>query len=234
MTGVDDRLGIAQLLANTAMELATTDGDEALAAITRSALESLPGADYAAVAYLEDRKKVAVRTQTDPIMTRIDDLQTELQEGPCLSTMQEGAAVTRVDDFAGESRWPDFSAQAVDLGVRSCRSFRLSVGEQTLGTLSVFARAPHAFSADTEVLGELFATHASVALAGTRRERQFIEAVRNRDVIGQAKGVLMARHQIDEEAAFATLVRFSQSENMKLYDVATRLMESVQEESRSK
>jgi GAF domain-containing protein len=233
VTTAEDSIEIAQSLAATAVQLAATKPDDALAAITRCAAESLPGVSFAAVAYLEGGQKVAVRAQTDPIMTTIDDLQTELQQGPCLHTLQDGANIVRVDDFICETRWPEFSARAVELGVRSCRSFRLFVGDRSLGTLSVFSREPNAFTPDTEVFGELFATHASVALAGTRRELEFTEAVRHRDVIGQAKGVLMVRHGLDEEAAFATLVKFSQSQNIKLYDVAVRLMESVRQENSS-
>jgi GAF domain-containing protein len=234
VTIAENSRDIAQSLAATAIDLATTSSDDALIAITRCAAESLPGVDFAAVAYLEGGRKVAVRAQSDPIMTEIDDLQTELQQGPCLHTLQEGGNIIRVDDFTTDTRWPDFSAHATGLGVRSCRSFRLFVGDRSLGTLSVFAREPNAFTADTEVFGELFATHASIALAGTRRETEFTEAVRHRDVIGQAKGVLMARHGLDEEAAFATLVKFSQSQNIKLYDVALRLMDSVRQENAAK
>lgn len=231
MAITEDTRDFAQALAATAMQLATTSPDDTLGAITRCAAESLPGVDFAAVAYLEGGRKIAVRAQTDSIMTMIDDLQTELQQGPCLHTMQDGRHVVRVDDFTLETRWPAFSARAADLGVRSCCSFPLFVGDRRLGALSLFARQPNAFTPDTEVLGELFSTHASVALAGTRRESEFSEAIRHRDVIGQAKGVLMARYGLDEQAAFATLVRFSQTQNIKLYDVAVRLMEGVGQDS---
>jgi hypothetical protein len=63
-----------------------------------------------------------------------------------------------------------------------------------------------------------------------RSEQQFNQAVRNRDVIGQAKGVLMSRYDLDEETAFATLVRYSQAEHVKLYDVAKQLLESFRAE----
>jgi AmiR/NasT family two-component response regulator len=69
-----------------------------------------------------------------------------------------------------------------------------------------------------------------MALGGIRREQQFNLAVRHRDVIGQAKGVLMAQHGLDEETAFATLVQYSQKTHMKLYDVAVKLLDSVTKE----
>jgi broad specificity phosphatase PhoE len=90
-------------------------------------------------------------------------------------------------------------------------SLRLSVEVRTVGVLSLFSDKPTAFDASSEVAGELFATHASMALGGVRREQQFNLVVRPRDVIGQAKGVLMAQHGLDEQIAFATLVQYSQN-----------------------
>lgn len=49
---------------------------------------------------------------------------------------------------------------------------------------------------------------------------QLQEALASRDVIGQAKGVLMERHGIGADAAFACLVRISQTTNTKLRSVA--------------
>jgi ribosomal protein S13 len=45
-------------------------------------------------------------------------------------------------------------------------------------------------------------------------------ALLNRDVIGQAKGIIMERYNIDADAAFSTLKRISQAQNMKLHEVA--------------
>jgi AmiR/NasT family two-component response regulator len=55
---------------------------------------------------------------------------------------------------------------------------------------------------------------------------QLRTALASRDVIGQAKGVLMERHRIDAEEAFDRLVRESQVRNVKLRDVAQALVAS--------
>jgi AmiR/NasT family two-component response regulator len=55
--------------------------------------------------------------------------------------------------------------------------------------------------------------------------RDMAEAMRSRAVIEQAKGILMADHQIDAEAAFKQLVRLSQHANVKLREVAQRIVE---------
>ena len=50
------------------------------------------------------------------------------------------------------------------------------------------------------------------------------EALENRDVIGQAKGILMERHGISADEAFGRLVRISQDTNVKLHTVAEQLV----------
>jgi hypothetical protein len=188
-----------------------------------AALDSIHGAEAAGVAYLGQRREITVRAQTADLISVIDDLQPSLQEGPCMATMT-GTDRVRVDDFATEIRWPELSRSEVDLGSRSALSFRLYLSRDTHGALSLFSSAPDAFDESSGAGRELFATHAAVAIGGARRDQQFNVAVRQRDVIGQAKGFLMARYGIDEDQAFATLAQFSQQEHIKLYDVAVRLM----------
>jgi hypothetical protein len=52
------------------------------------------------------------------------------------------------------------------------------------------------------------------------------DALGNRDVIGQAKGLLMERHGVTPDAAFGVLSRVSQAENMKLAEIARRLVDT--------
>ena len=64
---------------------------------------------------------------------------------------------------------------------------------------------------------------ASIALAQTRLIEQLREALTNRDRIGQAKGVLMARYELGPDEAFALLRQYSQDRNVKLADLADRV-----------
>jgi AmiR/NasT family two-component response regulator len=68
------------------------------------------------------------------------------------------------------------------------------------------------------------ATHAGIAWATARREEQLEEALRTRDLIGQAKGMLMCEHDIGEDEAFDMLRDWSQRANVKLRDLAQRLV----------
>jgi GAF domain-containing protein len=219
---------IAQALSSLARTVASERSvDATLDAIVAAAAQTVPGANTAGISYLEGHRKVTARAQSDPLVTEVDDLQTAAQEGPCIEVLTAGYEQVRADDLRLDTRWPRFCAGAVEHGVRSVLSYRLSVEDVTVGVLSLFSDEPAAFDASSEIAGELFASHAAMALGGLRREQQLNLAVRRRDVIGQAKGVLMAQHGLDEQTAFATLVQYSQNTHVKLYDVAVKLLDSL-------
>ena len=74
-------------------------------------------------------------------------------------------------------------------------------------------------------IGLILAQHAAVAMAGAAAEHQFRTGLASRDIIGQAKGLLMQRNNLTGVQAFAMLTRASQDVNMKLADVARWLVE---------
>ena len=156
---------------------------------------------------------------------RLDELQQELGDGPCVDAA-ERQTVVRIEDTHSERRWPDFCAEAVDLGVRSMLCVPLQVDERCLGTLSLYAEDPAAFDDHHERITTLLATLAALALADAQRADQLHTALRNRDVIGQAKGILMERHRITAEVAFSYLSQASQAVNMKLTSVAMHLVDT--------
>ena len=81
-------------------------------------------------------------------------------------------------------------------------------------------------------LAVILAAHASTALAATMASTaaeletaQLRQALTSRDVIGQAKGILMERRGISADEAFDALRRASQSLNVKLTQVAQTLVD---------
>ena len=81
-----------------------------------------------------------------------------------------------------------------------------------------------AFTDESERVGLIFAAHAAIAYADARKEYQLAQALATRDLIGQAKGILMERYKITGERAFLVLTRASQTSNRKLHDIATDLI----------
>lgn len=140
-------------------------------------------------------------------------------EGPCLDAIWTQQTVI-IHDMANETRWPTFAARAAALGVGSLISFRLFVRDQTLGALNLYGLPGAEFDERATLIGEVFATHAALALSQARHARQLDEALASRDLIGQAKGMLMAQHDVTGPRAFDLLVRASQETNLKLADVA--------------
>ncbi|MFW3367354.1 ANTAR domain-containing protein [Rhodococcus qingshengii] len=67
------------------------------------------------------------------------------------------------------------------------------------------------------------ATHAPIALSGARRNEQFRSALASRDLIGQAKGRLMERFDLDAIAAFRMIRTLSQEMNGPVIDIARQL-----------
>lgn len=142
--------------------------------------------------------------------------------GPCLSAVFEQQTV-RVDDLRSEQRWPRFAATAVAAGAAAMVSFQLYVEDDNLGALNLISRRPGAFTDKSEHLGLMLAAHRAVALAGAQKQNQLRRSVESRDLIGQAKGISMERHQLNADQAFAVLLRTSQDHNLKLRDVAAQL-----------
>jgi hypothetical protein len=105
-------------------------------------------------------------------------------------------------------------------------TFQLSVEGDYFGALNLFACTPHAFDEESEGVGAAFATHAAVTLAGARQQADLRTAVGSRDLIGQAKGILMERHKLTADQAFSVLARASQQTNRKLVDIALELSDT--------
>ena len=132
----------------------------------------------------------------------------------------------RVADMASEQRWPQFTARALEAGAAGMLSFQLYVEGDNLGALNLFSRRPGAFDDQSEHVGLLFASHAAIAYAAAQQQAKMVRTVATRQLIGRAEGILMERHKVTGDQAFAMLVRASQHSHLKLRDVAERLIHS--------
>ncbi|UOY03164.1 GAF and ANTAR domain-containing protein [Blastococcus sp. PRF04-17] len=223
--GAENNLG--EIMGQLARSLQDEHGDVegTLQTITSTAVGSIPGAEHCTISYVIGRHTVEPRAATGPLPQRIDEMQNRVREGPCLDAVWEHETV-RIDDMRAEERWPQYTAEAAKLGVLSALSFQLFVTGDNLGALNLYAERPHAFHEGSEDVGLVFASHAAVALAGARHEANLQRAVSSRDVIGQAKGILMERFKLTADQAFAVLSRTSQETNRKLIDIARELAET--------
>lgn len=214
-----------------------TDLHSTLVEIVRAAIELVPGCDEASISVVLGRKKARSEAASGQLPILLDELQ-EAVGGPCMDAAYEQETV-RVADMATEQRWPRFTQGALEAGAAGMLSFQLYVEGDNLGALNLFSRTAGAFGDESEHIGLMLASHAAVAYAGANQRDRLTRAVDTRELIGQAQGILMERHKLTGELAFALLVRTSQARNVKLREIAEQLVhsgdfsEAVGEDSRA-
>lgn len=203
--------------------------DVVLQHTTEAAVTLLPHVDHAGITLVHRRRRnrrpdLESTAATGPVPGHFDELQHLNGDGPCFDAIWEHHTV-RVDDFTQEERWPKFvKAVLDDTPIRSVLSIRLYVSGMELGALNLQSNTANSFDEDTEDLATILATHAAIALSSARRGEQFRSALASRDIIGQAKGMIMERYDTDAVRAFDILARLSQDSNIPLADVAARLV----------
>ncbi|WP_157970794.1 GAF and ANTAR domain-containing protein [Nakamurella deserti] len=190
--------------------------------IVSAAVELIPGVESAAVSTLAGRNRLAGQSSSGAFAGPVLEAQNATGEGPCLNVAEGGDQVL-ISDVLADDRWPSFATTVAPIGVRSIVCTPLTGDGSIRGSLSLHATEPGAFNEETRELARVFAAHASIALAGAARHRNIVVALGSRDIIGQAKGILMERFGITADAAFTVLLRMSQHLNIKLRDVSAEL-----------
>jgi transcriptional regulator with GAF, ATPase, and Fis domain len=210
--------------------LAEDDVQQTLQKIVDLAVETIEGCNCAGISLLRGEKIDTPASSSDVPVT-VDAIQYETGEGPCLDAIREHEMFV-TGDLGRESRWPHFASRAQrETGVTSMLAFRLFVEGDTLGALNLYSKAADAFTGNSCTVGLVFAAHAAVALSTALHDEQMNEALKSRDVIGQAKGILMAREGVGADEAFDMLRRASQRLNVKLRDLAGEMVESAEHPS---
>jgi GAF domain-containing protein len=219
-SGADDLAQRLTVLARDLQRFSTPQ--EVLDHIVTTVVEMVPGAQDATITVAQQRKGARSAAASSKRARLFDLLQSETRQGPCLDALFEQQTL-RVDDLATDDRWPELSARVDELGARSMVCFQLFVTGNTLGSLDVLATETAAFGDESERVGLLFASHAAIALADAQDLHDLRSALANRDVIGQAKGILMERFKITADEAFLLLAKASQDTNRKLHVIAADL-----------
>lgn len=216
----EDHFELADTFAEVARCLLSEHGEKAtLQRICELAVETIGTCEHAGVSVM-DRRRIRSIAASDAVPEAVDHVQDEVQEGPCLDALVEHEVFVTAA-LSQEERWPSFSRRAFEAsGVESIMSFRLYSDGETLGVINLFSKQQDAFHDNDIHLGSIFAAHAAVAFSAMQKQEQFDEALESRDVIGKAKGILMARSGVSEEEAFEMLRSASQRMNRKLREVA--------------
>jgi GAF domain-containing protein len=217
---------------------------DVLARIATFAARAIPGADGAGVTLLRlDRADniVEALASSDPFVDDIDRVQyVTLNEGPCITAALERRTV-RSGSLGGEKQWPRFGPRVGRMGFHSALSLPLLLPDQVVGAINVYARGKDVFDDHAAELGELFATPAAVAVHNAQILTQALaltvqlqKALSSRPVIDQAIGLLRGRSGATADEAFATLREMSQGENVKLIDIAQRMVDEAVRRARAR
>ncbi|MEV3902585.1 GAF and ANTAR domain-containing protein [Mycobacterium sp. NPDC050551] len=199
--------------------------EQVLKDVTSTATELIPGADTAGILLVGPGGKFESIAGTTDLPHQLDELQMTFEEGPCVQAALDDVIV-RTDDFREEARWPQYSKAAVEIGVLSGLSFKLYTADRTAGALNLFGFEPNTWDNDSETIGTVLAAHAAAAILASRQGQQLESALSTRDRIGQAKGIIMERYDVDDVQAFEMLRRLSQESNTKLIEIAQQVIET--------
>lgn len=222
---------LTELLALAGVALVHEDVNDALQEICRIASRAVPVADGASLTTFSAEGPEAAAASSD-WSEQLDEMQYDEHEGPCLDAGRTGV-LFRVRDIGDEPRWPSYMPRAFELGARSMVSIPMTVEAKTIGALNVYSRQVDAFAPEDVALAEVIGGHASLAtqVATALKSRQDLalqlrEAMASRATIEQAKGMLMGSDAtLDPDGAFEVLRAASRRENVKLRDIARRIVE---------
>ena len=165
---------------------------------------------------------------------RLDQLQYDHGEGPCVeSARPDGPAIAWSQDLAGDPRWPSFGPGAARHGYHSVLATALvpdARPPRLSGALNIYssarARSTPGRSTSRSCWPRTLPSRWPTPRRSPRpswRRRTCAARWTSRDVIGQAKGILMQRRGITADEAFDVLRRASQDLNVKLADLARTL-----------
>jgi transcriptional regulator with GAF, ATPase, and Fis domain len=205
-----------------------SDATQMYAAICVAATLIVPGCDHASLLVKRNDRYVTVGASSQ-LANHVDDLERRANDGPCIDAIEEETPQIE-PDLTKPNQWPHFAARLVEeTPVRGAMGFRLLIDKRKAAALNLFSETPNLFDSEAAGRAAVLAAFASVAINAIAQGEDASSLRRgllsNRE-IGKAVGMLMMLHSLGENEAFDLLRRHSQSLNIKLADVARRVIEA--------
>jgi GAF domain-containing protein len=155
-------------------------------------------------------------------------------EGPCVDASIAGRWF-HAGSLDQETRWPAFTPKARALGISAILSSPLLARDRPVGALNIYSRTATAFAAKEQELAAMFATeassiltHSEVHLTDDQLTGRLQGALRTREIIAEAQGVIMEREEVGEKEAFDMMCRSSRSSGRSLREGAMDVVDSTQ------
>lgn len=171
-------------------------------------------------------------TATDAKVTRIDAVQMEVGNGPCLDAYRRGEQVLS-EDLTTETRWPAaYLETAATAGFGAVAGLPMPVDDRPIGALNLYRNTPSPWSSEELEAAQLLADMATGYVVNVRNldasatlSNQLSHALDSRVIIEQAKGVLAGRHGMDVDDAFDLLRRYARRERRSLHDLCREVVD---------
>src|SRR3984885_9891317 len=167
---------------------------------------------------------------SDDRFAHLEDLQVRHQEGPCIEAF-ETKELVGATDLEHEGRWPLFSEAAVQRDVRAVLASPLPYNQDAVGVVAVLSERSRPWSPANELALLAFTDLAALLIASIIQGEQQSEvagqlqgALNSRQIIEQAKGILMGTRGISARAAYEQLRAKARSERRKLADVCAEIV----------
>lgn len=215
---------MAESLVTAARELQREVGSQdTLDRVVSLAVGMVEGCQHAGIS-LNRGGEITSPAASDEVVRRVDELQYEFDQGPCLDAIRQHDWVHSVD-LEHDPRWPVWGPRtAAETGIRSMMAFRLFTHHDVVGALNLYATAPGSFDEHDRDTGAALAAHAALAVVASQKIENLEIALDSRATIGQAVGIVMERFDLEPDRAFAVLSRLSQDLNRKVREVAQELV----------
>jgi GAF domain-containing protein len=167
---------------------------------------------------------------SDDRMRHLEELQIRHQEGPCIAAFEDKELVC-AEDLTQEARWPAFSQHAVARGVRAVLASPIPYNQDAVGVVAVLSEEPRPWAPEAELALLAFTDLAALLIAsmllGEQQNElaaQLQSALNSRAIIEQAKGVLIGRHGITAQGAYAQLRAQARTQRRKLAIVSAEVV----------
>jgi GAF domain-containing protein len=206
---------------DTALELAVSETDAVF------------DVDGAGIMLLSEDGVLRYLAASDEPGRMLESLQEQFGEGPCVDAFLEDGPVL-AGDMGADQRWPSVGPLAARHGVHAVLGVPVDLREGPVGTLNVYAARPHEWAksdvlgiqAYSRVIASLLRSAVQAHLKG-RAATQLQHALDHRSLIEQAKGILMERRGLDQQAAFDLLRSQARSTRRRLDDLARQVVQGT-------
>ncbi|WP_372698319.1 ANTAR domain-containing protein [Arthrobacter sp. JSM 101049] len=218
-----------------ALLLEESDLTDFLNELARHAAASFPhdGAQIlAGITLLRGRKAATVASSSERAR-RLDEIQYDFGDGPCLTAAREHQLVS-VPDVGAECRWPEFSQALLREGIHSVLGVPFELGADGQAALNLYSTTSHCFGEDTLAEVQAYVAQSSKALRMGMRFSHYVDsaadlraALESRTTIDIAIGIIMAENRCPQAEAFEILRAASSSRNSKLREVAAEIVRAI-------